>query len=160
MKFLLFIFEFFNSAKNKNSRNQTSVMKVWCVNENVRNENEKRMPTLKRKHDDLRLTASASGQKKLASKPTPERQLKQRYLLIRFTTLGYWNEERLIKSLGFLECFYLRKRLTDIWRKIKYQILLFLGRWVIFNIRSQSSILAKFLSCNNKRKKSCTWRVT
>ena len=42
---------------------------MWCgVNENVRSANEKRMPTLKRKHDDLRWTASAPGQKKLAFK--------------------------------------------------------------------------------------------
>ena len=152
MKFLLFIFEFFNSAKNKKSRDQTSVMKVWCVNENVRNLNEKRMPTLKRKHHDLRLKLLLQDKRNSRLNLSPERQLKQRYLLIRFTTLGYWNEERLIKSLEFLECIYLRKRLTEIWHKIKYQILLFLGRWVIFDIRSQSSILAKFLSCNNKRK--------
>ena len=43
---------------------------MWCVNENVRSVNEKkRMPTLKRKHDDLRRTASSLGQKKLAFKP-------------------------------------------------------------------------------------------
>ena len=43
---------------------------MWCgVNENVRSANEKRMPTLKRKHDDLRWTASAPGQKKLTFKP-------------------------------------------------------------------------------------------
>ena len=40
-----------------------------CINENVTNVNEKRMPSLKRKHDDLRRTASAPGQKKLAFKP-------------------------------------------------------------------------------------------
>ena len=42
---------------------------MWCVNENVRSVNEKRMPTLKRKHDDLRRTASAPGQKKLTFEP-------------------------------------------------------------------------------------------
>ena len=89
----------------KKSCNETSVMNMWFVNENVRSVNEKRMPTLKRKHDDLRRTASAPGQKRSSHlKLSPEKQLKQRYLLIRFTALGYWNEERLIKSLGFLEC--------------------------------------------------------
>ena len=42
---------------------------MWCVNENMRSVNEKRMPTLKRKHDNLCRTASAPGQKKLAFKP-------------------------------------------------------------------------------------------
>ena len=52
--------------------------------------NEKRMPTLKRKHYDLRRTASAPGQKRSSHlKLSPAKQLKQRYLLIRFTALGY-----------------------------------------------------------------------
>ena len=38
------------------------------VNENVRNVNETRMPSLKRKYDDLCQTASTSGQEKLAFK--------------------------------------------------------------------------------------------
>ena len=99
MKFLLFIFEFFNSAKNKNSRNQTSVMKVWCVNENVRNVNEKRMPTLKRKHDDLRLTASAPGQKKLASKPISRKAAKTE---VSFNSFHYF---RLLKWRAFDKIF-------------------------------------------------------
>ena len=36
-------------------------MNMWFVNENVRSVNEKRMPTLNRKHDDLRRTASLRG---------------------------------------------------------------------------------------------------
>ena len=36
-------------------------MNMWCVNEKVRSVNEKKMPTLKRKHDDLRQTASVPG---------------------------------------------------------------------------------------------------
>ena len=55
--------------RTKKSCNETSVMNIWCVNENVRSANKKRMPTLKRKHDDLRRTASAPGRKKLAFKP-------------------------------------------------------------------------------------------
>ena len=43
---------------------------MWCVNENMRSVNEKRMPTLKRKHDNLCRTACAPGQKKLAFKHT------------------------------------------------------------------------------------------
>ena len=137
-------------------------MNLWFVNENVRSVNKKRMPTLKRKHADLRWTASCPGQKKLAFK---ERQLKQRFLLIRFTALGYWNEEHMIKSLGFLEfVVHLFEETLNfvtlryigtfnrLWHNIQYQILLFLGRSVIFDTWPQSSILAKFLSCNNMRK--------
>ena len=62
---------------------------MWFVNENAISVNEKTMATFKRKHHDLRRTASAPGQKKLGFKPSPERQLKQRYLLIRFTALDY-----------------------------------------------------------------------
>ena len=43
-------------------------MNMWFVNENVRSVNEKRMPTLNSKHDDLRRTASVRGQKKLTFK--------------------------------------------------------------------------------------------
>ena len=35
-------------------------MNMWCVNENVRNVNERRMSTFNRKHYDLRQTASVT----------------------------------------------------------------------------------------------------
>ena len=53
----------------RKSCSNTSVINMWCVNENVRIVNEKRTPTLKRKHDDLHGTGSAPGQKKFALKP-------------------------------------------------------------------------------------------
>ena len=105
MKFLLFIFEFFNSAKNeKKSCNEASAMNMWCVNENVRSVNEKRMPTWKGNMMICVEQLLPQGKRNSYLNVSPERQLKQRYLLIPFTALGYWIEERLIKSLGFLEC--------------------------------------------------------
>ena len=49
-------------------------------------------------------TASAPGQKKLAFKAILRKTAEIEVFLIRFIALDYWNEERLIKSLGFLEC--------------------------------------------------------
>ena len=66
--FIVYFLSFLILQRTK-SCNETSVMSMWCVNKNVRSVNEKRMPTLKRKHDDLRWTASAPGQKKLVFKP-------------------------------------------------------------------------------------------
>ena len=54
--------------RTKKSCNEASVMNMWFVNENVRSVNEKWMPALKRKHDDLRWTVSSPGQKKLTFK--------------------------------------------------------------------------------------------
>ena len=131
-------------------------MNMWLVNENVGSVNQKRMPTLKRKHDDMRQTASAQGKRNSRLNLSPERQLKQRYLLIRFTALGYWNEERLIKSLGFLECVvHLFEETINRYMTHdaipKFIIFREMGR-VTFDIRPQSSILVNFLSWNNKRK--------
>ena len=131
-------------------------MNMWLVNENVGSVNQKRMPTLKRKHDDMRQTASAQGKRNSRLNLSPERQLKQRYLLIRFTALGYWNEERLIKSLGFLECVvHLFEETINRYMTHdtipNFTIFREMGR-VTFDIRPQSSILVNFLSWNNKRK--------
>ena len=98
---LLFIFEFFNSAKNeKKVMCKWKCKKCkWKKNANLEKETwwfasnsfccKQFLPQVKR---NSRLNLS------------PERQLKQRYLLISATALGYWNEERLMKSLGFFEC--------------------------------------------------------
>ena len=130
-------------------------MNMWFVNENVRSVNEKRMPTLNSKHDDLRRTASVRGQKKLAFKPISRKTVETEVsfnLFHCFRLLKWGAFDKIFKILGVCGYIYLRKRLTDMWHRMQYQILLLLGRWVIFDIRAQSSILAKFLSCDNKRK--------
>ena len=65
----------------------------------MRNLNEKRMPTLKRKHHDLRLTASAPGQKKLASKPISRKTAKAE---VSFNSFHYF---RLLKGRAFDKIF-------------------------------------------------------
>ena len=59
--FIVYFWVFLFCKERKKSCNETSVMNMWFVNENVWSVNEKRMPTLERKHDNLRWTASAPG---------------------------------------------------------------------------------------------------
>ena len=80
-------------------------MNMWFVNENVRSVNKKRMPTLKRKHDDLRRTASAPGRKKLALKPISRKtaEIEVSFSSFHCFRLLKWGLF-LIKPLGFLGC--------------------------------------------------------
>ena len=68
--FYCLILSFLIPQRTKKSCNEASVMNMWFVNENLRSVNEKRMPTLKRKHDGLCRTVSTPGLKKLAFKPS------------------------------------------------------------------------------------------